>query len=338
MIAIVKALLAVIPSLFQSRSALHIEILVLRHQLNVLSRRSPCRTHLTNSDRLFFVWLYRLWPGLLRAVTILRPETIVRWHRQGFRAYWRWRCGSRPGRPKITEELRDLIREISVVNPLWGAPRIHGELLKLGIEVAQSTVSKYMVRGRGPRGQTWGTFLRNHADTIASIDLFVVPTMAFKLLFGFVVVWHGRRRVVSVAVTAHPTAEWLARQVLEAFPRDTAPAYLIRDRDRSYSDVFKRRVRSMGIRDRPISAGCPWRNPYVERLIGSIRRECLDHLVVFNEEHLRRLLAAYARYYNGARMHLSLKKDTPAGRPVQRVGTIASVPHLGGLHHSFVRI
>src|SRR5438105_4794115 len=161
MIAMVKALLAVIPSLDKSRSALHIEILVLRHQLNILSRRSPCRARLTNSDRLFFLWLYRLWPGLLRAVTILRPETIVRWHRQGFRAYWRWRCGSSPGRPKITEDLRDLIREISLVNPLWGAPRIHGELLKLGIEVAQSTVSKYMVRGRAPLGQTWGTFLRN---------------------------------------------------------------------------------------------------------------------------------------------------------------------------------
>jgi transposase InsO family protein len=337
MIAIVKALLAMIRSLFKSRSALHVEILVLRHQLNVLGRGSCHRAHLT-SDRLFFVWLYRMWPGLLRAVAILRPETIVRWHRRGFRAYWRWRSGRRPGRPKIANELRDLIREISLANPLWGAPHIHGELLMLGIDVAQSTVSKYMVRGRGPRGQSWSTFLCNHADAIASIDLFVVPTIAFKLLYAFVIVRHGRRLLVSIGVTPHPTGEWLARQILEAFPWDTAPDYLIRDRDRSYGEVFKRRVRSLGIRDRPISAGCPWQNPYVERLIGSIRRECLDYLVVINEGHLRRILAAYAHYYNDARTHLALNKNTPAERVVQRAGSITRVPHLGGLHHSFVRI
>jgi hypothetical protein len=261
MIAIVKALLGAISSLFKSRSALHVEILVLRHQLNVLGRRTSRRAQLTNVDRLLFVWLYRLWPGLLRAVTILRPETIVCWHRQGFRAYWRWRSRRGPGRPKVSEELRGLIREISLLNPLWGAPRVHGELLKLGIDVAQSTVSKYMVRGRGPRGQSWWTFLRNHADGIASIDLFVVPTIAFKLLFAFVVVRHGRRLLVSVGVTPRPTAEWLARQLLGAFPWDTAPAYIIRDRDRSYGEVFKRRVRSMGIRDRPISAGAHGRMP-----------------------------------------------------------------------------
>ncbi len=327
-----------IPSLFKSRSALHVEILMLRHQLNVLGRRTSRRAQLTNVDRLFFVWLYRLWPGLLLAVTILRPETIVRWHRQGFRAYWRWRSRRGPGRPKVSEELRELIREISLLNPHWGAPRVHGELLKLGIDVAQSTVSKYMVRGRGPRGQSWWTFLRNHADGIASIDLFVVPTIAFKLLFAFVVVRHGRRLLVSVEVTPHPTAEWLARQLLGAFPWDTAPAYIIRDRDRSYGEVFKRRVRSMGIRDRPISAGCPWQNAYVERLIGSIRRECVDHLVIFNEGHLRGILAAYARYYNETRTHLALNKDAPFGRLIQPVGTITGVPHLGGLHHSFVRI
>jgi hypothetical protein len=175
MIAIVKALLAMIRSLFKSRSALHVEILVLRHQLNVRGRGSCHRARLSNSDQLFFVWLYRLWPRLLRAVAVLRPETIVRWHRRGFRAYWRWRSGSRPGRPKIANELRDLIREISLANPLWGAPHIHGELSMLGIDVAQSTVSKYMVRGRGPRGQTWSIFLCNHADAIASIDLQLIP-------------------------------------------------------------------------------------------------------------------------------------------------------------------
>lgn len=204
--------------------------------------------------------------------------------------------------------------------------------MKLGIEVAQSTVSKYMAKGRRPPGQSWWTFLRNHRDGIASIDPFVVPTITFKRLFGLVVLRHERRQLVAFAVTAHPTAEWLARQISGAFPWDSAPAYLIRDRDSSYGEPFKRRVRSMGIRDRPIAPRCPWQNPYVERLIGSIRRECLDHLIIVNEAHLRHVLTAYAR------THLTLDEDTPCGRPVRRTGTITSIPHLGGLHHTFARI
>jgi transposase InsO family protein len=329
---------AVARSWFVPRWRLQAEILLLRHQLNVLQRSVIRRPHLTGGDRLLFVWLYRLWPGVLRSLTLLRPETVVRWHRAGFRTYWRWKSQGRAGRPTIGKDVRDLIREISRANPLWGAPRVHGELLKLGIEVAQSTVSKYMGKGRRPPSQSWRTFLRNHADGIASADLFVVPTIMFRLLYGFIVLRHRRREIVSFGVTAYPTAEWLARQICEAFPWDTAPRNLVRDRDRSYGEPFKRRIRSMGIRDRPTAPRSPWQNPYVERLIGSIRRECLDHLIVFNEAHLRRAVASYVRYYHGIRTHLALEKDAPFGRAIQRVGRIIRVPQVGGLHWAFTRI
>ncbi len=235
-------------------------------------------------------------------------------------------------------EIRDLIRQVNFANPLWGAPRIHGELLKVGIDVAQSTVAKYMVKGRRPPSQSCKTFLTNHADGIASVDFFVVPTATFKLLFGLVMLRHDRRRLIHVAVSANPTADWIARQISEAFPWDTAPRYLIRDRDGAYGDVFRRRLRAMGRRDRPMAPRSPWQNGHIERLIGSIRRECLDHLIVFNVAHLRRVLWTYANYYNGTRTHLSLGKDAPLPRAVQRDGRIHSVPHLGGLHHSLIRI
>jgi transposase InsO family protein len=336
--AIVRLLLAAARSFFLPRSRLQIEILLLRHQLSVLRRTAPRRPRLSNGDRLLLVWLSQLWPGVLRSLTILRPETVVRWHRMGWRAYWRWRSRAQPGRPKLAAEIRALVREISLANPLWGAPHVHGELMKLGVEVAQSTVSKYMARERRPPGQSWSTFLRNHADGIASIDLLVVPTITFKMLYAFVVLRHERRQLILIGVTAHPTAEWLARQISETFPWDTAPRYLVRDRDRAYGRAFRRRLRSMGIRDRPTTPGSPWQNPFVERLIGSIRRECLDHLVVVNEAHLRRALISYAGYYNGARTHIALEKDTPLGRTIQRVGRVIRIPHLGGMHHTFARI
>jgi transposase InsO family protein len=227
---------------------------------------------------------------------------------------------------------------MSFENPLWGAPKIHGELLKLGIEVAQSTVSIYMVPRRGRPLQTWKTFLRNHVEGIASIDLFVVPTIAFEQLFAFLVLGHRRRRLLWTAVTRNPTAEWLARQITEAFPWDSAPEYLIRDNDRAFGGVFKARVRAMGIRDRPTSFRAPWQNGYVERLIGSIRRECTDHLIVVNAEHLQRILAKYATYYNEVRTHVSLGKDAPDTRPIERFGDIGAHPILGGLHHRYARI
>jgi transposase InsO family protein len=227
---------------------------------------------------------------------------------------------------------------MSQENPTWGAPRIHGELLMLGFEVAQSTVSKYMLQGSGPRSQGWKTFFCNQAEAIAAIDLCVVPTLSFERLFALLVRGHGRRQLLWFAVTRHPTAEWLARQITEAFPWASAPVYLVRDNDRAYGRVFTSRLRATGIRDRPISPGSPWQNPYVERLIGTVRRECLDRVLVLGEGHLRQILSSYAAYYNQVRTHLALGKDAPLGRAVQRSGTIVAIPILSGLHHHYVRI
>jgi transposase InsO family protein len=338
MFTILSALGMLIVDLLKSRSRLEAENLFLRHQLNVALRRAPHRLQLRGSDRALLVWMVRLWPRLLDTVQVVEPETILRWHRAGFKAFWRWKSRNRAGRPKIDRGLRDLIQRISRENPLWGAPRIHAELLMLGFEVAQSTVSKYMVRGRNPPSQTWKTFLRNHAQAIAAIDMCVVPTLTFDLLFAFLVLGHGRRQLLWIEVTRHPTAEWLARQITEAFPWSSAPAYLVRDNDGAHGHVFTRRLRAMGIRDRPIAPRSPWQNGHAERLIGSLRRECLDRMLIFGEQHLRRVLASYAAYYNQARTHLALQKDAPFHRAVQRSGAIVAIPILAGLHHQYVRI
>jgi transposase InsO family protein len=324
--------------LFRPRASLEAEILVLRHQLNVLRRKAPGRIAFSGLDRMVFAGLYALAPGVLDALQIVKPDTVIRWHRAGFRAYWRWKSRSRGGRPRTAAEIRQLIRDMSIANPLWGAPRIHGELLKLGIAVGQTTVAKYMAKRRRPPSQGWKTFLYNHADGIASMDLFVVPTISFRLLYGLLILQHARRELLWLAVTAHPTAEWIARQVTEALGWREAPRYVVRDRDRVYGSDFIRRIRAMGIRDRPISARSPWQNGYAERLIGSIRRECLDHVVVFDERHLRNLLHSYQKYYNECRTHLSLRKDSPFSRPVTARGRIAANPVLGGLHHQYCRV
>src|ERR1700726_2382416 len=322
MIGLLCFVLAALDSPFKSKLRLEAENAVLRHQLIVLRRRPHGRVRLTNHDRLFFIQLYRWFPAIQKVLTIIRPETLVRWHRAGFRGYWRWKSRPRGGRPQIDTELRVLVRRMSVENPLWGAPRIHGELLKLGFSVAQSTVAKYMVKRRGPPSLRWRTFLRNHAPDIAAMDLFVVPTIGFKLLYGFVIVRIDRRDLVWINVTTNPTAEWIARQITEAFPWDGAPRYMIRDRDRIYGAVVTRRLRVMGIRDTPIVPASPWQNGFAERLIGSIRRECLDHAIICGEAHLRRVLKSYADYYNHFRTHRSLNKDAPVSRSVQRTGVI----------------
>jgi transposase InsO family protein len=338
MFSLFCVLLAILASPFKSKSRLEAENAALRHQLMVLRRKMRGRVRLTNNDRWFFIQLYRWFPSILQVVTIVQPETLVRWHRAGFRCYWRWKSRLRGGRPQIEAELHALIRRMSIDNPLWGAPRIHGELLKLGFEVAQSSVAKYMIKRHGPPSQGWRTFLRNHAPDIAAMDLFVVPTIGFNLLYGFVIVRLDRRDLVWTNVTTNPTAEWIARQLTEAFPWNDAPRYLIRDRDCIYGAVVTRRLRAMGIRDKPIAPASPWQNGFAERLIGSIRRECLDHLIVLGEPYLRRNLQAYARYYNDIRTHRSLDKDAPVSRPVQRIGAIKSLALLGGLHHHYVRI
>jgi transposase InsO family protein len=338
MIALVCFVLAILAAPFKSNSRLEAENAVLRHQLVVLRRKVHGRIRLTNNDRWFFIQLYRWFPSILKTLTIIRPETLVRWHRAGFRCYWRWKSRSRGGRPQIEPNLRALIRRMSIENPLWGAPRIHGELLKLGFEVAQSSVAKYMVKRRGPPSQGWRTFLRNHAPDIVAMDLFVVPTIGFELLYALVIVSLDRRDLVWINVTTNPTAEWIGRQLTEAFPWDEAPRYLIRDRDRIYSSIFTSRLRAMGIRDKPTAPASPWQNGFAERLIGSIRRECVDHFIVMGEAHLRRILRAYAGYYNKIRTHWSLDKDAPVSRPIQRAGIICSHSILGGLHHHYVRI
>ena len=338
MFPILHALAIFVSDLFKSRSRLEVENLFLRHQLNVALRQTPTRFRMRDIDRLLLVWMIRLWPNLLGVVLVVKPETVLRWHRAGFRAFWRWKSRNRAGRPRIDRDLRDLIRRMSRENPLWGAPRIHGELLMLGIEVAQSTVSKYMIRGGKPPSQSWKTFLRNHAEAIAAIDMCVVPTVTFDRLFAFLVLGHGRRQLLWFEVTRYPTAVWLARQITEAFPWASAPAYLVRDNDRAYGHVFTARVQAMGIRDRPITRRSPWQNGIAERLIGTLRRECLDQIVVFSEAHLRQILSAYAAYYNQARTHLALHKDAPLQRAVQRFGSLVAIPVLAGLHHQYVRI
>ncbi len=305
MIALLCFVLTVLASPFKSKSRLEAENTALRHQLIVLRRQIPGRVRVTNGDRLIFIQLYRWFPSILNVLTIIQPETLVRWHRAGFRCYWRWKSLSRGGRPQIETELCALIRKMSLENPLWGAPRIHGELLKLGFEIAQSSVAKYMVKHRGPPSQGWGTFLRNHAPEIAAMDLFIVPTIGFDLLYAFVIVRLDRRDLVWINVTTNPTAEWIAQQLTEAFPWEDAPQYMIRDRDGVYGTTATRRLRAMGIRDKPIAPASPWQNGFAERLIGSIRRECVDHMVVLSEAHLRRILKRYAAYYN----------EYPSGHP-----------------------
>jgi len=334
----VRFIVAVLARRFRGRAVVELENLALRHQLHVLRRQRPGRPRLFTIDRLLWVWLYRLWPRCLDTMVLVKPATVVQWHRQGFRLFWRWR--SRSGRPSVEREVRDLIRQMNAANPLWGAPRIHGELLKLGIEISQATVAKYMVRRRGTPSPTWRNFLRSQAAGIAAIDMFVVASASFRLLYVMIILAHDRRTIVRFDVTRYPTAGWLARQVTDAFPWDTAPRYLLRDRDSSYGQDFRKQIDAMGIAEVVSAARSPWQNAYVERVIGSIRRECLDHIVIFNERHLRGILSSYADYYHHSRTHLSLDKDCPDPRPVMppRSGRVVAFPQVNGLHHRYERL
>jgi putative transposase len=259
--------------------------------------------------------LSRVWPGWRRPLILVSPETVIRWHRRGFRLYWRWKSKSRPvGRPPIEREIRELILEMHRANPTWGAPRIHGELIKLGLSLAQSTLSKYLPRNRKPPSQSWRTFLRNHLQEAVAIDFAVVSTLRFGLLYVFVVLGLERRRLLHVNASAHPTAAWTAQQMVEALPEETALRYLIRDRDSIYGAEFRQRVAGMNLVELPIAPRSPWQNGYAERFVGSLRRECLDHVIALNERHVCRIVSSYARYYNRARTHLALAKDAPEQR------------------------
>jgi len=325
---------------FNGRRNLLLENLALRHQLLVLHRTAkPPR--LTPLDRALWTWLSQSWCAWKTHLRIVQPDTLVRWHRAGFRLFWKWK--SRPhalGRKTIDADTINLIRQISRANPLWGAPRIHGELLKLGITLVQRTVAKYMVaRPHRPSTHTGKTFLRNHLGSMVSVDFFTVPTLGFQVLYVFLVLAHQRRNLLHFNIVEDPSAAWSAQQLREAFPFASLPKYLLRDRDGVYGLQFQRCAQALGLEPLRIAPRAPWQSPYVERLIGSVRRECLDHVIVLNQAHLHGLLKNYFAYYHRSRTHLSLDKDAPEPRPVQGpdAGKIVAIPQVGGLHHRYER-
>jgi transposase InsO family protein len=339
MISTLLHLLRLFPFLCGGHRQLALENLALRQQPAVY-KRTASRPKLRRSDRLFWAWLSRVWTGWRGALVIVAPDTVLRWRRRRFRDHWA-KISGRPtgGRPPVHAEIKALVTRMAAANPLWGAPRIHGELLKLGIDIGERTVSRLIPKRRTPPSQTWRTFLTSHVRDLVSIDFFTVPTARLRVFFVLVVLAHDRRRVVHFNVTEHPTAAWTAQQIVEAFPDETTPSYLLRDRDTIYGHSFRQRVKRMGILEVVTAAHRPWQNPFVERLIGSVRRECLDHVLVLSERHLRRILTRYFAYYHRARTHLALDKDAPDGRPIERpeAGTVVPIPEVGGLHHRYVR-
>ena len=336
---LILGLWAFLRALFTGAAVVALENLALRHQLAVLQRSVP-RPRLSRCDRLLWVWLSRLWAGWRTTLVIVRPATVLAWHRRGFQLYWRWKSRPNPvGRPRLDAELRTLIRRMARENPTWGRRRIQAELALLGYEVAELTVAKYMRRTSPRPSPTWRAFLTAHARELVAVDFFVVPTLTFRLLFVFVVLRHDRRELLHLHLTDHPSAVWTARQLVEAFPEDTAPRFLLRDRDGIYGQDFSRRIERMGIREVRIAPHAPWQNPFVERVIGSLRRECLDHFLILGEAHLRRLLRAYGAYYNTTRPHQSLNNNSPQPREVQvpALGRVVATPQVGGLHHLYQR-
>jgi len=318
---------------------LAVQNLALRQQLAVLKRTNK-KTKLKTVDKLFWVLLSRLWKPWRKTLVIVRPETVVHWHRKGFKLFWKRKSRAK-GRPQLNREISNLVRKMAAANPRWGAPRIHGELLRLGFEISERTVSR-LLPNRPPSerlSQSSRTFLNNHNNK-CSIDFFVVPTVSFKILFVLIILRHSNREIVHFNVTENPTAQWTTQQVVEAFPEDSVPKYLLRDRDSIYSSIFRNRVKNMGITEVISVRQSPWQNPFVERVIGSIRRECTDHVIVLNQAHLKNILTEYFQYYHDDRTHLGLGKDTPSGRSVETRPTkthkVIALPRVGGLHHRYV--
>ena len=326
--------------LISRKKNLLIENLALRQQLAIMKQHVK-RPKIRIRDRIFWVFLSRVWKDWKNVLIVVKPETVIRWHRKGFKLFWTFKSRKRSaGRPSIAPEIRKLIQDMASANPLWGAPRIHGELTKLGIDVHERTVSNIIkrIRPRKPPSQTWRTFLGNHMFNTFAIDFFVVPTARFQVLYVLVIIWHETRQVVHFNVTRHPTAMWTAQQIVEACPWNTLPKYLLRDRDGIYGKCFQSRIKNMGILEVKTAPRSPWQNAYVERLIGSIRRDCLDHIIVLNEGHLKRILTEYLEYYHQDRTHLGIGKETPAGRSVLEKpenGKLIALPRLGGLHHRY---
>jgi putative transposase len=334
------SLVVVVRVFFRSRSDTALEVLALRQQVAVLKRKRP-RPKLNGLDRLFWIALRRCWSRWLDVLVIVKPETVIGWHRAGFGLFWRWRSRSRRGRPKITEEIRGLIRRLAEENRDWGAPKIHGELQKLGFVVSERSVARYLqrIRHRGDPGKRWLAFLQNHREVIAAFDFFTVPTVTFRLLYCFFVIEHGRRRILHCNVTQHPTAEWVVQQLREAFPEAGPYRYVILDRDAIFDAEVIAFLRATGLKSKRSSIQSPWQNGIAERWVGSCRREILDHVIALNEEHLRRLIRDYVRYYHQDRIHDCLEKDTPNQRPIEpkpsAEAAVISMPRLGGLHHRY---
>ena len=337
---LIKALALVLRAFVVSRAALAAENLALRQQLSVLAHTVK-HPKLRPRDRRFWVWLSRLWPHWRSVLRIVQPDTVLKWHKRGFKLYWRWKSQPRQvGRPPVDKDIRDLIRQMARQNPLWGAPHICSELRLLGYDVAQATVAKYMPQTRTPPSQTWRTFLANHVQDIVAIDFFPVPTLTFRVLYGLLVLRHDQRVVVHCNATEHPTAQWAVQQIVEAFPFDEAPQYLLRDRDSIYGAHFQQRVWNMGIEEVVIAPRSPWQNPYAERMIGTLRRALLDQVIILNGTHLCRLVTSFLDYYHTVRPHLSLERNAPIPRPIEapNEGQVVAIPCVGGLHHGYRRV
>jgi hypothetical protein len=319
---------------------MQLEILALRHQLALYQRCTKKRPPVEPWDRLFWSWLSRLWSGWKSVLHFVQPRTVTTWQKRRFRDHWKRRSqSSQPGRPSISKKVRQLIQDMWQSNPTWGSPRIVGELHKIGIDVAKSTVEAYRPRDHKPSSPTWRAFLNNHVKDIVACDFFTAPTVNFRVLFVFLVLAHDRRCMMHFNITEHPTAQWTAQQIVEAFPWDTVPRYLLRGRDAIYGAEFQNRVGNLGIDEVKIAPRSPWQNPYCERVIGSIRREVLDDVIVLNERHLSRVLQSYINSYHDWRPHRPLEMDAPMPRPVEPpgVGAVRKCPEVGGLHHHYDR-
>src|ERR1035437_9837927 len=333
-----KSLLLFLHKLITTKSQLILENVFLHKQLEIYQRTDPkLKTHRT--DRMFFSLIMDWLSNWKERMFIVKPDTVIKWHRTAFKFYWRWKAQHKGGRPKISREVIALIKQMANENSDWGAPRIHGELLKLGFNICESTAQRYMPKkGKRTTGQNWMTFLKNHSQEIISIDFFTVPTINFKLLHVFVVIEHHRRKLIYFNITRNPTAEWCLQQIRNLLmDYDILPKYLIRDRDMKYGQLLGGKKNKFGVDEIVTAYRSPWQNCYVERVIGSIKRECLDHLIIINENHLRSILTDYISYYNKYRTHLGINKDSPEGRPIEIAGKIDKIPVVNGLHHVYFR-
>lgn len=340
MLAIILCMFRFVRLLGSGHQAVAVENLALRLQLAAYKRRRK-RPMLTQLDRLFWVGLSQVWSDWRQALIFVQPDTVVRWQRERFRRFWARLSrpkGPRRGRPAVANEIRRLIRQMAIANPLWRAPRIHGELKMLGITISERTVSRILRTVPRPPSQTWKTFLRNHLGQIVSVDFFIIPTIRLRVLFVFLILEHRRREVLHFNVTEQPTSAWVAQQIVEAFADRETPRYLIRDRDGVYGTEVRKRLKSMGIAEVLTAPQSPWQNAYAERLIGSIRRECLNHFIILSSRHLKKALASYFRYYHRSRPHLALSKQCPIERQVMKDGAIVAIAEVGGLHHRYERV